>query len=116
MALVKWLGRWGVLCGLFGLAAIGCGGDEDSGGAGAKWKCFDNTLYGECQCYSLPPGESYEDQSDGVREVSSCPSYELCLKYYDTFFEWDACSCGASDMMPLDPMDIRMVAACPPPG
>jgi hypothetical protein len=119
MALVSGFGRAGILCGLVALAAAGCGGgDDDSAddGGGAKWKCYDNTTFAECDCYNLPPGELYEDQTEGSREVSSCPSYELCLKYYDTFFEWDACACGASDLMPLDAMDIQTVSACPPPG
>jgi hypothetical protein len=115
MALVKRFGCRGILCVLLGFATFGCGDDEeDADGGGANWTCFDNAAYGECGCYAVPPGEVYEDQTQGAMEVSSCPSYQLCLKYYDVFFEWDACSCGASDMMPLDAMDIQSVSACPP--
>jgi len=113
MALVKWLGRWGVLCGLFGLAAIGCGDDsDDEGDGGGEWKCFDDPGY-ECDCEFLPPGENWSSDGD---EVSSCPTYPLCVKYYDTFFELDSCACGPSDFMPFDATDIEPVATCPPPG
>lgn len=118
MALAKWFGRRGIFCVLVGFATLGCGDDDDkdtdTNGGGATWTCFNNPTYGDCQCYAVPPGEQYEDVSDGAVEVSSCPSYERCLKYYDSFFEWDGCSCGASDMMPLDAMDIQTVSACPP--
>jgi hypothetical protein len=115
MAFLKWFGCRGVLCALLGFATLGCGDDEeDTGGGGATWTCFDRAADGQCDCYAVPPGEQYEDVSEGAMEVSSCPSYERCIEYYDTFFEWDGCSCGPSDMMPLDAMDIQTVSACPP--
>jgi hypothetical protein len=102
---------------LVALATAGCGDDDaDSGGSSSEWDCYDDPGFGQCDCYAIPPGDAYIPDEGVEMPVSSCPSYMLCLRYYDTFFEWDTCTCGPSDLMPTDAMDIQAVAACPPSG
>jgi hypothetical protein len=142
MALLTRFGSLGVLCALFALATSGCGGedpvdDDDDGGGGSssggssgggssgggssgtggggtRWKCFDDTMYDQCDCQSLGPNEDWINETKGAVEVARCPAYELCVTYYDTFFEVNGCSCGASDLMPFDATNVMPVGSCPP--
>jgi hypothetical protein len=115
------IGSLGVLCVFFALATAGCGGDDEDGGGGgggggggARWKCYDDTMFGQCDCQNLPPGDDWINSGKGIVEVASCPAYQMCVTYYDAFFEVDGCSCGETGLMPLDAMNIMPVASCPP--
>ena len=109
MAFVKRIGCIAVSW-LLVFGATGCG-DDDEGDGGGRWKCFDDTAFGQCDCAELAPGDDWD--SSGT-EVDECPRYTTCVRYYDTFFESEGCSCGAPDLMPPDATDIEAVADCPP--
>jgi hypothetical protein len=86
--------------------------DDDEGGrSGTRWKCFDDTSFGQCDCLELGPGDEWD--SSGT-EVDECPTYAACVRYYDGFFESNGCSCGPTNLMPPDATDLEAVASCPP--
>lgn len=99
---------------IFFLFATACGGGDkdDDDDSGKSWRCYEDTS-GTCECL----GSEWQVDSDSVTEVDECTGYEMCLYYYDEFFEETFCECGGADYTPSaqdeDISDLQVVESCP---
>jgi hypothetical protein len=97
---------------IFFLLATACGGGDKEDDPAKRWRCYEDAS-GTCECL----GSEWQVDGDSITEVNECTGYEMCLFYYDDFFEETFCECGGADYMPRaqdeDISDLQMVESCP---
>jgi hypothetical protein len=111
--------------GLLGTAllttACGGGSDDDDNDNSSRWQCYSVAFDDTCECYEIEPGSSFDYEGSGIEEVEDCGGYEVCMSYFDSFFEENRCDCGPVGFMPGlgfgedDIVDLTVVEACPLP-
>lgn len=99
------------------VTACGGGKDEDDDEPSLRWQCYEDTSLGDCECYGIEPGSSFEYEGSSIVEVDECAGYPVCFSYFDEFFEEKRCDCGDESFMPFDVdgsvSDLEMVESCP---
>lgn len=95
------------------------GGKDDDDDNSSRWQCYSVAFDNTCECYEIEPGTVFDYEGSGIEEVKDCGGYEVCMSYYDTFFEENRCDCGPMGFMPGlgisedDIENLTVVETCP---